>query len=139
MFTLRVLSSPIDPAVCGGHNHFLCATGICVPQKLVCNGYNDCDDWSDETHCGNKTHTHTHVNTHTPSDVSLSFVGGLQSCCPDDTVLSLAALEFLYSCVPLWVCACMCVCMCVCVTVTVAMLGCFLKRMTPSPHSTIYD
>ncbi|XP_030193504.1 atrial natriuretic peptide-converting enzyme isoform X1 [Gadus morhua] len=39
------------PSVCGGHNHFLCATGICVPQKLVCNGYNDCDDWSDETHC----------------------------------------------------------------------------------------
>ncbi|KAF7643391.1 hypothetical protein LDENG_00240130, partial [Lucifuga dentata] len=38
------------PSVCGGQ-HFLCATGICVPQKLVCNGYNDCDDWSDETHC----------------------------------------------------------------------------------------
>uniref|UniRef100_A0A671W7G1 Corin, serine peptidase n=1 Tax=Sparus aurata TaxID=8175 RepID=A0A671W7G1_SPAAU len=39
------------PSVCGGKDHFLCATGICVPQKLVCNGYNDCDDWSDETHC----------------------------------------------------------------------------------------
>uniref|UniRef100_A0AAQ6A3G8 Corin, serine peptidase n=1 Tax=Amphiprion ocellaris TaxID=80972 RepID=A0AAQ6A3G8_AMPOC len=38
-------------AMCGGKDHFLCATGICVPQKLVCNGYNDCDDWSDETHC----------------------------------------------------------------------------------------
>ncbi|XP_053715831.1 atrial natriuretic peptide-converting enzyme isoform X1 [Synchiropus splendidus] len=38
-------------SVCGGKDHFLCATGICVPQKLVCNGYNDCDDWSDETHC----------------------------------------------------------------------------------------
>ncbi|XP_029381890.1 atrial natriuretic peptide-converting enzyme isoform X2 [Echeneis naucrates] len=38
-------------AVCGGRDHFLCATGICIPQKLVCNGYNDCDDWSDETHC----------------------------------------------------------------------------------------
>ncbi|XP_029986017.1 atrial natriuretic peptide-converting enzyme isoform X2 [Sphaeramia orbicularis] len=38
-------------SVCGGKEHFLCATGICVPQKLVCNGYNDCDDWSDETHC----------------------------------------------------------------------------------------
>uniref|UniRef100_A0A3Q3ISL0 Corin, serine peptidase n=1 Tax=Monopterus albus TaxID=43700 RepID=A0A3Q3ISL0_MONAL len=33
------------------HDHFLCTTGICIPQKLVCNGYNDCDDWSDETHC----------------------------------------------------------------------------------------
>ncbi|XP_049922666.1 atrial natriuretic peptide-converting enzyme [Epinephelus moara] len=39
------------PSVCGGKDHFLCATGICIPQKLVCNGYNDCDDWSDETHC----------------------------------------------------------------------------------------
>ncbi|XP_061566492.1 atrial natriuretic peptide-converting enzyme [Cololabis saira] len=39
------------PAVCGGRDHFLCATGVCVPQKLVCNGFNDCDDWSDETHC----------------------------------------------------------------------------------------
>ncbi|KAM9414401.1 LOW QUALITY PROTEIN: atrial natriuretic peptide-converting enzyme [Pholidichthys leucotaenia] len=39
------------PSVCGGKDHFLCATGICVPEKLVCNGHNDCDDWSDETHC----------------------------------------------------------------------------------------
>ncbi|XP_034020436.1 atrial natriuretic peptide-converting enzyme isoform X2 [Thalassophryne amazonica] len=39
------------PSVCGGQDHFLCATGICVLQKLVCNGYNDCDDWSDESHC----------------------------------------------------------------------------------------
>ncbi|KAL6118187.1 corin [Pungitius sinensis] len=39
------------PSVCGGKHPFLCATGVCVPQKLVCNGYNDCDDWSDETHC----------------------------------------------------------------------------------------
>ncbi|XP_028254775.1 atrial natriuretic peptide-converting enzyme isoform X2 [Parambassis ranga] len=39
------------PSVCGGKDHFLCTTGICIPQKLVCNGYNDCDDWSDETHC----------------------------------------------------------------------------------------
>ncbi|XP_054608681.1 atrial natriuretic peptide-converting enzyme isoform X5 [Dunckerocampus dactyliophorus] len=38
-------------SACGGEDDFLCATGLCVPQKLVCNGYNDCDDWSDETHC----------------------------------------------------------------------------------------
>uniref|UniRef100_A0A665TVD1 Uncharacterized protein n=1 Tax=Echeneis naucrates TaxID=173247 RepID=A0A665TVD1_ECHNA len=46
--------------VCGGRDHFLCATGICIPQKLVCNGYNDCDDWnlSDERNCG-ETHTDT--------------------------------------------------------------------------------
>lgn len=53
-------------AVCGGKDHFLCASGICVPQKLVCNGYNDCDDWSDETHCGEThTNTHTHACTRT--------------------------------------------------------------------------
>ncbi|TRY60286.1 hypothetical protein DNTS_009657, partial [Danionella cerebrum] len=38
-------------SLCVGGDHFLCATGICVPQKLVCNGFNDCGDWSDEQHC----------------------------------------------------------------------------------------
>lgn len=50
------MTSPLlcdwSAAVCGGKDYFLCTTGICIPQKLVCNGYNDCDDWSDETHCG---------------------------------------------------------------------------------------
>lgn len=41
----------LSSAACGGSDHFLCATGICVPLKLVCNGYNDCDDWSDEADC----------------------------------------------------------------------------------------
>lgn len=49
---LESLLSHWSAAVCGGKDHFLCASGICIPQKLVCNGYNDCDDWSDETHCG---------------------------------------------------------------------------------------
>uniref|UniRef100_A0A2K5M213 Atrial natriuretic peptide-converting enzyme n=1 Tax=Cercocebus atys TaxID=9531 RepID=A0A2K5M213_CERAT len=37
--------------LCGGGENFLCASGICIPRKLQCNGYNDCDDWSDEAHC----------------------------------------------------------------------------------------
>uniref|UniRef100_A0A8C3TTD0 Corin, serine peptidase n=1 Tax=Catharus ustulatus TaxID=91951 RepID=A0A8C3TTD0_CATUS len=37
--------------LCGGEENFLCASGICIPGKLQCNGYNDCDDWSDEVHC----------------------------------------------------------------------------------------
>ncbi|XP_074180745.1 atrial natriuretic peptide-converting enzyme isoform X3 [Rhinolophus sinicus] len=36
---------------CGGGENFLCGSGICIPRKLQCNGYNDCDDWSDESHC----------------------------------------------------------------------------------------
>uniref|UniRef100_A0A669PL37 Corin, serine peptidase n=1 Tax=Phasianus colchicus TaxID=9054 RepID=A0A669PL37_PHACC len=38
-------------SLCGGEESFLCASGICIPGKLQCNGYNDCDDWSDEVHC----------------------------------------------------------------------------------------
>ncbi|XP_061440437.1 atrial natriuretic peptide-converting enzyme isoform X2 [Rhineura floridana] len=37
--------------LCKGEENFLCTTGICIPRKLQCNGYNDCDDWSDETLC----------------------------------------------------------------------------------------
>ncbi|ELK33632.1 Atrial natriuretic peptide-converting enzyme [Myotis davidii] len=49
-------------AFCGGGESFLCASGICIPGKLQCNGYNDCDDWSDEAHCNcseNLFHCHT--------------------------------------------------------------------------------
>ncbi|XP_016419432.1 atrial natriuretic peptide-converting enzyme [Sinocyclocheilus rhinocerous] len=38
-------------SACGRSDHFLCASGICIPLKLVCNGYNDCNDWSDEADC----------------------------------------------------------------------------------------
>lgn len=37
-------------SLCGGGESFLCTSGLCVPKKLQCNGYNDCDDWSDEAH-----------------------------------------------------------------------------------------
>ncbi|XP_069487813.1 atrial natriuretic peptide-converting enzyme isoform X2 [Ambystoma mexicanum] len=38
-------------SLCGGQDRFLCTSGICISRKLTCNGYNDCDDWSDEAHC----------------------------------------------------------------------------------------
>ncbi|KAM6401855.1 atrial natriuretic peptide-converting enzyme isoform 6-T8 [Pluvialis apricaria] len=53
--TTRVCFSPHQEKgkqlLCGGEESFLCASGICIPGKLQCNGYNDCDDWSDEVHC----------------------------------------------------------------------------------------
>uniref|UniRef100_A0A8C4ULV9 Corin, serine peptidase n=1 Tax=Falco tinnunculus TaxID=100819 RepID=A0A8C4ULV9_FALTI len=53
--TTRVCFSPHQErgkqSLCGGEESFLCASGICIPGRLQCNGYNDCDDWSDEVHC----------------------------------------------------------------------------------------
>uniref|UniRef100_A0A7M4FWV6 Corin, serine peptidase n=1 Tax=Crocodylus porosus TaxID=8502 RepID=A0A7M4FWV6_CROPO len=53
--TTRVCFSPQQEKgkqlLCGGDESFLCSSGICIPGKLQCNGYNDCDDWSDEAHC----------------------------------------------------------------------------------------
>ncbi|XP_062837693.1 atrial natriuretic peptide-converting enzyme [Anolis carolinensis] len=37
--------------LCEGDESFVCRSGICIPGILQCNGYNDCDDWSDEAYC----------------------------------------------------------------------------------------
>ncbi|XP_059845127.1 atrial natriuretic peptide-converting enzyme isoform X2 [Hypanus sabinus] len=36
---------------CKDPDGFLCGTDFCIPRKLVCNGYKDCEDWSDEANC----------------------------------------------------------------------------------------
>lgn len=50
-FDIAFLPLSFFSALCRGGESFLCTSGICVPRKLQCNGYNDCDDWSDEAHC----------------------------------------------------------------------------------------
>ncbi|XP_053314401.1 atrial natriuretic peptide-converting enzyme [Spea bombifrons] len=58
--TSRVCYSPQQEkgkqSLCGEHDSFLCNNGICIPRQLMCNGYNDCDDWSDEVHCNCSDH-----------------------------------------------------------------------------------
>ncbi|KAG8453642.1 hypothetical protein GDO86_000322 [Hymenochirus boettgeri] len=53
--TSQVCFSPLqengNQSMCGEQDSFLCGNGVCIPKKLTCNGYNDCDDWSDEVHC----------------------------------------------------------------------------------------
>lgn len=34
-------------------DEFKCSDGYCLSMDYLCNGANDCGDWSDETDCGN--------------------------------------------------------------------------------------
>ncbi|XP_018098620.1 atrial natriuretic peptide-converting enzyme [Xenopus laevis] len=58
--TSRVCFSPLQEkgkqSPCREHDSFLCANGVCIQKKLTCNGYNDCDDWSDEVYCNCSEH-----------------------------------------------------------------------------------
>lgn len=36
-------------------NEFTCSSGRCIPQRWVCDQFNDCGDYSDEKGCGEKT------------------------------------------------------------------------------------
>ncbi|XP_032884034.1 atrial natriuretic peptide-converting enzyme isoform X2 [Amblyraja radiata] len=52
--TSRICITPQQMEVivsCKEVDSFLCGSAFCIQRKLVCNGYNDCDDWSDEANC----------------------------------------------------------------------------------------
>ncbi|XP_068961281.1 atrial natriuretic peptide-converting enzyme [Petaurus breviceps papuanus] len=64
--------------LCGGGESFLCTSGVCIPRKLQCNGFNDCDDWSDERHCNCSEDL---FHCHTGKCLNYSFVcDGYNDC-----------------------------------------------------------
>ncbi|XP_021064430.1 complement component C6 [Mus pahari] len=48
-------------------NKFLCDSGRCIPNKLQCNGENDCGDNSDERNCGSTKKVCTRIYIPIPS------------------------------------------------------------------------
>ena len=40
------------PGDCSDDDHFLCETGKCINKADVCNGFDNCNDFSDEQQCG---------------------------------------------------------------------------------------
>lgn len=42
---------------CDG-NEFTCSSGRCIPQRWVCDKFNDCGDYSDEKGCGEEINCH---------------------------------------------------------------------------------
>ncbi|CAK8695848.1 unnamed protein product [Clavelina lepadiformis] len=62
--TTSELSWDLDLSTCDENTEFQCRTspGDCVPRELLCDGYEDCDDGSDEIECGCASHEYQCVS-----------------------------------------------------------------------------